>query len=153
MLSEFMKFQNVFRLEHLEIGKDLYSKIEDKIVRLFVWTMVSVGIILILMFLLTNVIFVGNGVINIISTVFQIGFYLLSANLYFWTVVSVLRFMYWKHRYEFRRHAIRQIGLIIVTPISIWMSSVNSWLWLLQSVCKNEIDSMKLSAEHAGLKD
>ena len=55
LLNEFMEFQSVFRLDQIEISRDLYFQIEARIVNFFKWTIITVGVILIAMFLLTNV--------------------------------------------------------------------------------------------------
>ena len=78
---------------------------------------------------------------------------MISANLYFWTQVNMLIFMFRKHSFEFRKHAVRQIALLFVTPVSIWVVSIDAWLWLLWEICERQDDLIKASVTKAGLFD
>ena len=85
---------------------------------------------MILCFVLTQMIYYKNVKIEIISSMIQVGFYMTLANIYFWTQLRLGMLMIKKHNYEFWKHAVRLVGLLVVTPISTWVSSTFSWLWL-----------------------
>ena len=103
------------------------------------------------MFVLAGLLFKQNKVISGVSTIFQLAFYMISANLYFWTQVNTLWFMFRKHKFEFRRHAARQIALLIVTPLSIWLSSIDACYWGLDAFCTRDTILLEASAKNAGL--
>ena len=103
------------------------------------------------MFFLTSVFFHGNVIMDRVSIMLQLGFYLISANLYFWVDVKVLWLMFRGHKFEFERHAVRQIALLIVTPLSIWLSSIDAWYWGLNAFCKSTKVLINGSVENAGL--
>ena len=73
-------------------------------------------------------------------------------NTYFWTQFHLNVLMWRHHRYEFWRHAKTNIALMVVTPISIWGSSNSSWLWFLNTICKNVQESLKHSFDQSGIK-
>ena len=113
--------------------------------------MIINGVALISFFFLTSVFFKGGFLMDRISIIYQLGFYLISANFYFWTEVRILWLMFRYHKFEFERHAVRQIALTIVTPLSIWISSIDAWYWCLNGICVSNKVSIGGSVENAGL--
>ena len=71
--------------------------------------------------------------------------------MYFWTQLNLCYLMWTKHRFEFWRHSYNMIALLIVTPVSTWISSIFSWLWLLRTICDGDENMLNESLKDAGI--
>ena len=90
------------------------------------------------LFVVTQLIEYGGTVVEITSSVIQVWLYVSLGNMYFWTQLNLCYLMWTKHRFEFYRHSFNMIALLIVTPVSTWISSIFSWLWLLKTICDGD---------------
>ena len=122
ILHAFLGFSGAVRLEFLDIAKPQFTEREERYSTIAKWGLIGtcVGVAAFGVVQWLSPPSLTSFEIEICWTSFKFSTLLMLSHLHLWTNISLLRAMWRKRYYEFKRHTPQQIPLILITQVCIY---------------------------------